>query len=105
MVSQFTSADLYGFNLANQGFKNLMVHYDKVHRIPMGNEVSSTPVYANGRAFVDIDLKLARPVKVSYNEAAATDIDRNGFYIICVSEFTTNAPTFVYEAFIDFTDQ
>jgi len=104
MTSQFTSADLYGFNLANQGFKNLLVHYDQVHSVPIGGEVGATPTYKVGRKFVDIDLKLKYPVKVSFNEAAATDIDRNGFYIICVSDASSNSPSFSYEAFIDFTD-
>jgi len=104
MLSQFTSADLYGFNLANQGFKNLLVHYDKVHAVPMGNETAATPTYQVGYKHIDINIPMRYPVKVSFNEAAATDIDRNGFYIIAVSQSSSNSPSLVYEAFVDFTD-
>lgn len=105
MTSQFTSADIYGFNLANQGFKNLLVHYDAVHVLPPCSQSASAPIFQVGYKFVSLDLKLKKPVKVSYNEAAATDIDRNGLYIICVSANSSVAPSFSYEAFVDFTDQ
>lgn len=104
MASQFSSATIYGFNLASLGFKNLLVHYDKVHMVPQGSQVASTPTFATGRKFIDVDFKLARPVKISYNEAAVTDIDRNGFYIICVADASSSQPSLVYEAFLDYTD-
>lgn len=104
MTSQFTSADILGFNLKNQGFHNLYVHYDKVHHIGPANETAATPVYQQATKYINIDIPMKRPVKVSFNEATGADIDRNGFYVFAVSNVNTSGPSLVYEAFVDFTD-
>lgn len=104
MTSQFTSGDVYGFNLANQGFHNLLVHHDQVYVIPNGQEVAATPTFSTGVRFVSLDIKPRYPVKVSFNESTGADIDRNGFYAIIVSNNSSVAPSFSYEAFVDFTD-
>jgi len=103
MTNQFTSGDLYGFNLANQGFKNQYVHYDKVHAVPRSTETSAGG-FQTGYKYLDIDIPIPRGVKVSFNEATGADIDRNGFYVYAVSQNSTNGPALVYEAFVDFTD-
>ena len=103
MASQFSSASIYAFNLAGVGFKNLYVHYDKVHAVPNGQEIAAG-TFALGRKFIDVEIRPKYPVKVSYNDTATTDIDRNGFYLIAVTDVATNNPTFTWEEFTEFTD-
>lgn len=100
MVSQFSSASILALDLSSVGFKNLVVLHDKLYTADA--QPGATTV--SGRRFIQFEVTPRFPCKVSYSGAASTDIDRNGIYIIAISDDTTNAPVLSYEALTHFTD-
>lgn len=104
MGRQYNAESIYGMNLASVGFKNLMVHYDKVHQAPMVSQSASTPTFQVGRRFIEFDLYFKKSIKVAYNGTTAADIDGNGLYVIMVSDLSSNMPSVTWYGLAEYTD-